>query len=96
MLLHRALHRLLVGLVVLLVAATTMFAEGPSAEVFMKHYCLHWQKKTIGGLVDQFGSYTFILKIGKTKEKVVELAPYANNKWGVWTEKWFLCMLSRG
>jgi hypothetical protein len=28
-----------------------------------------------------FESYTFTLKMGKTKERVVELAPCAKNKW---------------
>lgn len=32
----------------------------------------------------------FILKTGKTKKKVVELAPCAKNKWGVWTETGFM------
>jgi hypothetical protein len=54
--------------------ATTTFGRGPSAEVFVKQYCLHWQKKTTGGLIDQFGSYTFTPKTTKSK-KVVELAP---------------------
>jgi hypothetical protein len=36
----------------------------------------------VDGVVDQFGSYAFTLKIGKTKGKVVQLIPCAKNKWG--------------
>ena len=35
----------------------------------------------------QFGSCTFTPKTGKTKDNVVELVPYAKNKWG-WTKSW--------
>jgi hypothetical protein len=42
---------------------------------FAKHYCLHWQKKKVGGKVVQFGSCTFTLKTGKTGGVVYELVP---------------------
>jgi hypothetical protein len=58
-------------------------------EVFAKHYCLHWQKRKIGHEIAQFGSCTFTLKTGKTSMEVVELVPYARNKWGNWWEFWF-------
>jgi hypothetical protein len=58
-------------------------------EVFAKYYCLHWQKRMIGGEVAQFGSCTFTPKTGKTTMQVVELVPCAHNKWGNWNEFWF-------
>lgn len=69
---------------------TTTFGGGPSAEVFVKHYCLHWQKRYSSGGVDPFGSCTFTTKTGKTKEKVMELAPCAKRigfMCGIWRVK---------
>jgi hypothetical protein len=43
----------------------------------------------IGDEVAQFGSCTFTPKTGKTTMEVVELVPYACNKWGNWNEFWF-------
>jgi hypothetical protein len=56
---------------------------------------LHWQKRSSGGGVDQFGSYTFTLKTGKTKEKVVQLAPCAKNKWRD-GQNWFYVRCIKG
>jgi hypothetical protein len=92
------LHQLTPNVVVALstfVWATTTFGGGPSNEAFAEHYCLHWQKRSLGRVVDQFGSCTFTAKPGKTKEKVIELAPYAKNKWG-WMKIWFYVCCSRG
>jgi hypothetical protein len=61
----------------------------PSAEVFAKNYCLHWQKKKIGGLIAQFGSCTFTPRTGKTSAKMIEIVPYAKNKWGNMWDFWF-------
>jgi hypothetical protein len=61
----------------------------PSVEVFAKQYCLHWQKRKIGQKIAQFGSCTFTPKSGKTSMEVVELVPYARNKWGNWWDYWF-------
>jgi hypothetical protein len=69
--------------------ATTSYGGQPSVEVFAKHYCLHWQKRKIGHEIAQFGSCTFTPKTGKTSMEVVELVPYARNKWGNWWEFWF-------
>jgi hypothetical protein len=49
------------------VEVITTFGGGPSTEVFVKHYCLHWQKKVAGEFVDQFGSCTFTRRQGKCK-----------------------------
>jgi hypothetical protein len=68
---------------------TTSYGGQPSVEVFAKHYCLHWQKRRIGNKIAQFGSCTFTPKTGKTSMEVVELVPYARNKWGHWWEFWF-------
>jgi hypothetical protein len=65
-------------------------------EVFAKHYCLHWQKRSIDGRIDQFGSCKFTQKMGKTKERVVELAPCVKNKCGGWTKNWFYVRCARG
>jgi hypothetical protein len=62
--------------------ATTSYGGQPSVEVFAKYYCLHWQKRKIGNNIAQFGSCTFTPKTGKTSMEVVELVPYARNKWG--------------
>lgn len=75
--------------------AMTTFGGGLSTEVFTKHYCLHWQKRSSGGAIDQFGSCTFTPKTGKTKEKVVELAPCARNKWGDGPIIGFMCVALR-
>jgi hypothetical protein len=50
-------------------------------EVFAKNYCLHWQKRKIGNMIAQFGSCTFMPRTGKTSVEVVEIVPYARNKW---------------
>jgi hypothetical protein len=93
------IHQLTPNVVVALskfIWATTTFSGDPSTEVFAKHYCLHWQKRAMSGRVDQFGSCTFTLKTGKTKEKVAELAPCAKNKWVGWMEKWFYVRCTGG
>jgi hypothetical protein len=64
--------------------AMTSCSGQPSVEVFAKNYYLHWQKRKIGGKIAQFGSCTFTPRIGKTSVEVVELVPYARNKWGNW------------
>jgi hypothetical protein len=53
-----------------------------SVEVFVKNYCLHWQKRKIGGKIAQFGSCTFTPRTGKTSTEVIEIVPCAKNKWG--------------
>jgi hypothetical protein len=58
-------------------------------EVFNKNYCLHWQKKKIGNKIAQFGSCTFTPMTGKTSTEVVEIVPFARNKWGNWWDYWF-------
>jgi hypothetical protein len=55
--------------------ATTSNGGQPSVEVFVKYYCLHWQKRMIGNKIAQFGSCTFTPKTGKTSMEVVELPP---------------------
>jgi hypothetical protein len=62
----------------------TSYGGQPSVEVFAKNYCLHWQKKKIGGLIAQFGSCTFTPRTGKASIKVVEIVLCAKNKWGNW------------
>jgi hypothetical protein len=69
--------------------AATSYGGQPSVEVFAKHYCLHWQKRKIGHKIAQFGSCTFTSRTGKTSMEVVELVPYARNKWGNWWDFWF-------
>jgi hypothetical protein len=69
--------------------ATTSYGGQPSVEVFVKYYCLHWQKRMIGNKIAQFGSCTFTPKTGKTSMEVIELVPCARNKWGNWWEFWF-------
>jgi hypothetical protein len=86
------IHQLTPNAVVALskyVWATTSYGGQPSVEVFVKYYCLHWQKRMIGDEVAQFGSCTFTPKTGKTTMEVVELVPCARNKWGNWHEFWF-------
>jgi hypothetical protein len=86
------IHQLTPNAVVALskyVWATTLYGGQPSVEVFVKYYCLHWQKRMIGNEVAQFGSCTFTPKTGKTSMEVVELVPCARNKWGNWHEFWF-------
>jgi hypothetical protein len=58
-------------------------------EAFTKNYYLHWQKRKIGGEIAQFRSCTFTPRTGKTSAEVVELVPYARNKWGNWWNYWF-------
>jgi hypothetical protein len=85
-------HQLMSNVVVALakyVWATTSYGGQPSVEVFVKYYCLHWQKRKIGNKIAQFGSCTFTPKTGKTSMEVVELVPCARNKWGNWWEFWF-------
>jgi hypothetical protein len=85
-------HQLTLNAVVALskyVWATTSYIGQPSVEVFVKYYCLHWQKRMIGNKIAQFGSCTFTPKTGKTSMEVVELVPCARNKWGNWWEFWF-------
>jgi hypothetical protein len=65
------------------------YDDQPSIEVFAKNYCLHWQKRKIGSKIAQFGSGTFMPRTGKTSAEVVELVPYARNKWGNWWDYWF-------
>jgi hypothetical protein len=69
--------------------ATTSYGGQPSVEVFVKYYCLHWQKRKIENEIAQFGSCTFTPKTGKTSMEVVELVPCARNKWDNWWEFWF-------
>jgi hypothetical protein len=69
--------------------ATTSYGGQPSVVVFAKQYCLHWQKRKIGQKIAQFGSCTFTPKSEKTSMEVVELVPYARNKWGNWWDYWF-------
>jgi hypothetical protein len=86
------IHRLTSNTMVALskfVWATTTFGGGLSVEVFTKYYWLHWQRRSSGGGVDQFGSCTFTPKTEKLKDKVVELAPCVKNKWLGWTKNWF-------
>jgi hypothetical protein len=64
--------------------ATTSYGGQPSVEVFVKYYCLHWQKRRIRNKIAQFGSCTFTPKTDKTSMEVVELVPCARNKWGNW------------
>jgi hypothetical protein len=85
-------HQLTPNVVVALVKyvwATTSYGGQPSVEVFVKYYCLHWQKRKIRNKIAQFGSCTFTPKTGKTSMEVVELVPCARNKWGNWWEFWF-------
>jgi hypothetical protein len=86
------IHQLTPNVVVALakyVWAVTSYGGQPSVEVFAKNYCLHWQKKKIGGKIAQFGSCTFTPRTGKTSAEVVELVPCARNKWGNWYDYWF-------
>jgi hypothetical protein len=69
--------------------AVTFDGGQPSVQVFTKNYCLHWQKRKIGNKIAQFGSCTFTLRTGKTSAEVVEIVPYARNKWGNWWDFWF-------
>lgn len=64
--------------------AVILYCGEPLVEVFAKKYCLHLQKKVIGGKVVQFGTCTFTPRTGKTLGEVVEIVPYAKNKWGNW------------
>jgi hypothetical protein len=86
-------HKLTPNAVVALakyVWAVTSYGGQPSVEVFAKNYCLHWQKRKVGGKIAQFGSCTFTPRTGKTSVEVVELIPCARNKWGNWWDYWFM------
>jgi hypothetical protein len=86
------IHQLTPNAVVALakyVWAVTSYGGQPSVEVFAKNYCLHWQKRKIGSKIAQFGSCTFTSRTRKTSAEVVELVPYARNKWGNWYDYWF-------
>jgi hypothetical protein len=52
----------------------------PFVVVFTKNYCLHWQKRKIGGKIAQFGSYTFTSRTRKTSAEVIKIVPCAKNK----------------
>jgi hypothetical protein len=69
--------------------AVSSYSGQPSVEVFAKNYCLHWQKRKIGGKIAQFGLCTFTPRTRKTLTKVVEIVPCARNKWGNWWDFWF-------
>jgi hypothetical protein len=69
--------------------AISSYGGEPSVEVFAKNYCLHWQKRKIGGLIAQFGSCTFTPRTGNTSAEVIEIIPCAKNKWGNWWDFWF-------
>jgi hypothetical protein len=69
--------------------AISSYDGEPSVDVFAKNYCLHWQKRKIGGKIDQFGSCTFTLRTGMISVGVIEIVLYAKNKWGNWWEFWF-------
>jgi hypothetical protein len=62
--------------------AVSSYGRQPFVEVFAKNYCLHWQKRNIGDKIAQFGSCTFTSRTGKTLAEVVDIVPYARNKWG--------------
>jgi hypothetical protein len=86
-------HKLTPNAVVALakyVWAVTSYNGQPSVEVFAKNYCLHWQKRKVGGKIAQFGSCTFTPRTGKTSAEVVELIPCARNKWDNWWDYWFM------
>jgi hypothetical protein len=71
-------HQLTPNVVVALskyVWATTSYGGQPSVEVFVKYYCLHWQRRKIGNKIAQFGSCTFTPKTGKTSMEVIEWFP---------------------
>jgi hypothetical protein len=40
--------------------AVTSYGREPLVEVFAKNYCLHWQKKMIGGLIAQFVLHIYV------------------------------------
>jgi hypothetical protein len=67
----------------------TSYGGQPSVEVFAKNYFLHWQNRKIESKIAQFGSCTFTLRTRKTSTEVVEIFPYARNKWGNWWDYWF-------
>jgi hypothetical protein len=86
------IHQLMPNIVVALakyVWAVTSYGGQPSVEVFVKNYCLHWQKRKIGNKITQFVSCTFTPRTGKTPAEVVEIVPCARNKWGNWWDYWF-------
>jgi hypothetical protein len=41
-------------------------------------------EKKIGDKIAQFESCTFTPRTGKTSTEVIEIVPYARNKWGNW------------
>jgi hypothetical protein len=73
--------------------AVTSYGEEPSFEVFVKNYCLHWQKKVVGGKIAQFGTCTFTSRTRKSSDEVVDLMPCAKNKWKNWWDLWFYLTL---
>jgi hypothetical protein len=86
------IHQLTPNVVVALakyVWAVTSYGGQPSVEVFAKNYCLHWQKRNVGSKIAQFGSCIFTPRTRKTSTEVVELVPYARNKWDNWYDYWF-------
>jgi hypothetical protein len=64
------------------VRPVSSYGRESSVEVFLNNYCLHWEKRKIGGLIAQFGCCTFTPKTGKTLAEVIEIVPCAKNKWG--------------
>lgn len=62
--------------------AEATYGSESSMEVFAKNYCLHSQKKVIGGKIVQLGMCMFTPRTGKTSSEVVELMSCAKNKWG--------------
>jgi hypothetical protein len=71
------------------VCVTMTYRGQPSIEVFVKHYYLHWQKRTIGNTVVQLRTCTFTPKTGKTSGKVIELVSCAKTRWINFTDFWF-------
>jgi hypothetical protein len=69
--------------------AVSSYGGEPYVEVFVKNYCLHWQKRQTGGKIAQFRSCTFTPRTGKTSAEVIEIVPCTKNKWGNWWEFWF-------
>jgi hypothetical protein len=85
-------HQLMPNVVVVLakyVWEVASYGGHPSVEVFAKNYCMYWQKRKIGNKIAQFGSCTFTMRTRKTSTEVMEIVPYARNKWGNWWDFWF-------
>jgi hypothetical protein len=72
-----------------LVSVVTSYDGEPLVDVFVKNYCLCWQKKKIDGLIAQFRYCTFTPRTRKTSVEVVEIVSCAKNKWGNWWDFWF-------